>query len=148
MSRLWRTHGRTVESRAVFSWSWIRNINHREQQEKLETHRSRALSWDKGIVVGFPNWHVSGCHFQEQVGWGTRLGDRPTGRVWADIFFYFHPEGSTLHTFWAKTRMVEKGPLTIPSHYFVKLYLCIFRNLLLQPFLPHGTFILQPMGKS
>ena len=31
------------------------NINHREQQEKLETHRSRALSWDKGIVVGFPN---------------------------------------------------------------------------------------------
>ena len=22
-------------------------------------------------VVGFPNWHVSGCHFQEQVGWGS-----------------------------------------------------------------------------
>ena len=26
------------------------------------------------FLVGFPNWHVSGCHFQEQVGWGTRLG--------------------------------------------------------------------------
>ena len=25
------------------------------------------------FVVGFPNWHVSGCHFQEQVGWGTWL---------------------------------------------------------------------------
>ena len=23
------------------------------------------------LVVGFPNWHVSGCHFQEQVGWGS-----------------------------------------------------------------------------
>ena len=27
----------------------------------------------KSAVVGFPNWHVSGCHFQEQVGWGTWL---------------------------------------------------------------------------
>ena len=27
------------------------------------------------IVVGFPNWHVSGCHFQGQVGWGTWLID-------------------------------------------------------------------------
>ena len=26
-----------------------------------------------GLVVGFPNWHVSGCHFQEQVGWGSGL---------------------------------------------------------------------------
>ena len=27
------------------------------------------------LLVRFPNWHVSGCHFQaqEQVGWGTRL---------------------------------------------------------------------------
>ena len=24
-------------------------------------------------IVGFPNWHESGCHFQEQVGWGTWL---------------------------------------------------------------------------
>ena len=24
-------------------------------------------------IVGFPNWHVSGCHFQEQVGWGSGL---------------------------------------------------------------------------
>ena len=23
------------------------------------------------MIVGFPNWHVSGYHFQEQVGWGT-----------------------------------------------------------------------------
>ena len=37
------------------------------------------------------------------------------GRVWADIYFYSHPEGFTLHTFWAKTRMVEKGPLWL-SH--------------------------------
>ena len=26
MSRLWRTNTQTVESRAVFSWSWIRNL--------------------------------------------------------------------------------------------------------------------------
>ena len=25
------------------------------------------------VLVGFPNWHVTGCHFQEQVGWGTWL---------------------------------------------------------------------------
>ena len=24
-------------------------------------------------LVGFPNWYVSGCHFQEQVGWGSWL---------------------------------------------------------------------------
>ena len=24
-------------------------------------------------LVRLPNWHVSGCHFQEKVGWGTKL---------------------------------------------------------------------------
>ena len=26
-------------------------------------------------LVELPNWHAFGCHFQEQVGWGTRLKD-------------------------------------------------------------------------
>ena len=25
----------------------------------------------QSLLVGFPNWHISGCHIQEQVGWGT-----------------------------------------------------------------------------
>ena len=32
-----------------------------------------ALKWFLLILVGFPNWYVSGCHFQEQVGWGSWL---------------------------------------------------------------------------
>ena len=32
---------------------------------------------DKYFIVGFPNWHVSGCHFQEQVCWGTWLQPPP-----------------------------------------------------------------------
>ena len=35
---------------------------------------TKAVLTFKVFLVGFPNWHVSGCHFQEQVGWGTRLG--------------------------------------------------------------------------
>ena len=28
---------------------------------------------DYNFIAGFPDWHESGCHFQEQMGWGTRL---------------------------------------------------------------------------
>ena len=35
-------------------------------------HRTCVLLWNV-FVVGFPNWHESGCHSQEQVDWGTRL---------------------------------------------------------------------------
>ena len=35
-----------------------------------------VVIWDRDDehwAVGLPNWYESGCHFQEQVGWGIRL---------------------------------------------------------------------------
>ena len=37
------------------------------------SHTPRHPPYLPWPLVGFPNWHVSGCHFQEQVGWGTWL---------------------------------------------------------------------------
>ena len=56
---------------------------------------------DSQNVVGFPNWHVSGCqqrivkmsliHFQEQVGWGTWLTkcDTQTNRHISKVAHFF-----------------------------------------------------------
>ena len=36
-------------------------------------------------VFGFPRWYESGCHFQEQVGWGTWL--RKFRPLWSKLIF-------------------------------------------------------------
>ena len=37
------------------------------------SHTHQSIPESAFCLVGFPNWHVSGCHFQEQVGWGSWL---------------------------------------------------------------------------
>ena len=40
------------------------------QMKSMQRAKNRE---DYNFIAGFPDWHESGCHFQVQMGWGTRL---------------------------------------------------------------------------
>ena len=71
-----------------WSWSWLRQLPWWRQKIVMTTLMMATIGSTgmvavrkpsshaeigmlKSAVVGFPNWQISGCHFQEQVGWGT-----------------------------------------------------------------------------
>ena len=56
----------------------------------------------EGNVVGFPNWHVTGCLFQEKVGWGTWLGKRAFFRSLECKKNLFHDQMRRLRIFQQK----------------------------------------------
>ena len=58
-------------------------------------HRTCVLLWSV-FVVGFPNWHESGCHSQEQVDWGTRP--------------WFYGRQRCRHKFFSPTQMHAASP--------------------------------------
>ena len=58
--------------RKMISDSWL-CLNFGAITILLRLYISGLAAFHPLLIVRFPNWHVSGCHFQEQVGWGTWL---------------------------------------------------------------------------
>ena len=55
--------------RGCFSYSVKVMLFVQDKARRMARHDMPA----KWPLDSFPNWHVSGCHFQKQVGWGTWL---------------------------------------------------------------------------
>ena len=62
------------------------------------------------FVVRFPNWHASGCHFQEQVGWGTRLEIWP---LWLQVPSKILPAWAKMDVF--ASNSLKNGAVNVPK---------------------------------
>ena len=99
---------------------------HRHHYSQNYNNRNHAIAFLHDRVVGFPNWHVSGC--QEQVSWGSWL--------WSRCVFFFNNSAflqitKTRHSVdYAKDWLDQSFPL--PGLVWFGLEKVITRTIVLQ----------------